>query len=67
MNSLLIPDNNRATIAVSDGEHTQRIPAKLYKMMLRLASLQNGRYLLAVTVDDNVADWTILGTGKVEK
>lgn len=67
MSDLLNADQNRATMVVSDGEHVQRIPAQLYKLALRLASLTPGRHLLAVTVEQGVADWTVLGAGKVEQ
>lgn len=63
----LIPDAIRDTMAISTGDHVQRIPVPLYKLMLRLAGLPRGRYMLTVTVADGVIDWSILEVGRVEK
>ncbi len=46
---------------------TKLVPTRLLRFMLRVASLQKGRYVIIVGVGDNDIEWSVSSIGKTER
>lgn len=42
------------------------VPVRWLRLLRRLLALQNGRYILVLTVADDHCDWSVQDVGKVE-
>lgn len=45
----------------------KRVPTRLIRFMLRVASLQRGRYMLLLNVGDDEIEWSVSPVGRVER
>lgn len=43
------------------------VQARWLRLLRRLLALQNGRYIVVITVTDEHCDWSVQPVGKVEK
>lgn len=45
----------------------KRVPTRLIKFMLRVASLQRGRYVILLGVGEDEIEWSVSQVGRVER
>lgn len=45
----------------------KQVPTRLVRLMLRIAQLQRGRYMLLLSVGDDMIEWSVCPVEKVER
>ena len=57
--------NNADTMTIR--ELTKQVPTRLIRLMLRIAQLQRGRYMVLLSVGDDAIEWSVCPVEKVER
>lgn len=59
--------NGAADDTMSIKEIMKRIPTRMIRFVLRIASLQRGRYLVYLTVGDGDIEWSVCLVERMER